>query len=522
LVTAQSTFVNLVLRMIVSLFNHRPYLRNHLDLDHVDNKDAKAITLSGYQQHENATKLTRSTIYERAHRALRHITKLIPAAAMSLLSSYLVDAFPHKREREIAQTTYLRNILCVCEYAPMLKDQIWMTIVERVVQIDVDVQDVLDEDSDASTPIKKKHRFGTTDHMFLLDMSEHEDEPTSESGTDSNWEEEEGQKKQARATEKQTKKLQKTMSKLDAMLDILLTFLHSKQASLDSPRLPATPSIDPPDSMADYFYMLLEMYEKLILPTHETRFTQFLLFYAASWSAEFTEAFLGYLLDVTTKQQTMANHLRVAAAGYVGSFVARARFVDKDTLQMVLKMLLGWARLQWEDYESTERRVFNMHEWRVWYAALQAVMYTFCFRWKELVTVDDASEEKEWWQPLSILSRLVLCRLNPLRVVSPIVAKQFAHQAHESGFMYCYTLLGENQRTMIGEQLDAHFPFDPCQLQDTALHIDPLYRTWESVHGTIHEEEDDEDEQDSFMERMVALSVSPKPLMAESSLLYKK
>jgi len=80
--------------------------------------------------------LTRRIVYDRLHYLLRHLLSLIPTLP-STLQPLLIRHFPHKRQNQIAQTTYIRNLLRVSSYCPELADRIIATIVDRAIQIDV-------------------------------------------------------------------------------------------------------------------------------------------------------------------------------------------------------------------------------------------------------------------------------------------------------------------------------------------------------------------------------------------------
>ena len=80
--------------------------------------------------------LTRRLIYDRLHALLRHIVSLIPTLPSSL-QVFLIRHFPHKRQNQVAQTTYIHNLLKVSSYCPELADKILATIVDRAIQIDV-------------------------------------------------------------------------------------------------------------------------------------------------------------------------------------------------------------------------------------------------------------------------------------------------------------------------------------------------------------------------------------------------
>jgi RNA polymerase I-specific transcription initiation factor RRN3 len=67
---------------------------------------------------------------------LAHILGLVPTLS-SVLQPLLVRNFPHKRQSQIAQVTFIRNLLRVTEYCPEMSEKILSTIIERAIQIDV-------------------------------------------------------------------------------------------------------------------------------------------------------------------------------------------------------------------------------------------------------------------------------------------------------------------------------------------------------------------------------------------------
>jgi RNA polymerase I-specific transcription initiation factor RRN3 len=80
--------------------------------------------------------LTRRMVYDRLHYMLSHLLELIPTLASSL-QPLLIRNFPHKRHNQIAQVTYIRNLLRITQYCPELFEQILSTVIDRAIQIDV-------------------------------------------------------------------------------------------------------------------------------------------------------------------------------------------------------------------------------------------------------------------------------------------------------------------------------------------------------------------------------------------------
>lgn len=84
----------------------------------------------------SSSPFTRRIVYDRIHYLLRHLLSLVPTLP-STLQPLLVQHFPHKRQSQAAQVTYIRNLLRIMEYCPELADRILATIIDRAIQIDV-------------------------------------------------------------------------------------------------------------------------------------------------------------------------------------------------------------------------------------------------------------------------------------------------------------------------------------------------------------------------------------------------
>ncbi|OBZ70034.1 hypothetical protein A0H81_09606 [Grifola frondosa] len=92
----------------------------------------------------SSSPLTRRLIYDRIHYLLRHLISLVPTLP-STLHPLLAQNFPHKRQNQTAQVTYIRNLLRVTDYCPELADRILATVVDRAIQIDVEIQVEIEE-----------------------------------------------------------------------------------------------------------------------------------------------------------------------------------------------------------------------------------------------------------------------------------------------------------------------------------------------------------------------------------------
>ena len=83
--------------------------------------------------------VTRRILYGRLHSMLRLLLSLIPTLSSSL-APLLSLHFPSKREPQVAQICYIDNLLAISEYCPALAEDILTLIIERALNIDVEIQ----------------------------------------------------------------------------------------------------------------------------------------------------------------------------------------------------------------------------------------------------------------------------------------------------------------------------------------------------------------------------------------------
>lgn len=102
---------------------------------------------------------------------------------------------------------------------------------------------------------------------------------------------------------------------LDCCMEMMFDYI--------SKHLPANGS-DAADRM---FRLLLNLFDKQILPTHNTHHVQFLLFYLCSFKQSFVEYFVMYLWK-QVGNLNVSTPMRQAAVGYIASALARGKFVQ--------------------------------------------------------------------------------------------------------------------------------------------------------------------------------------------------
>ncbi|KAJ2815144.1 DNA independent RNA polymerase I transcription factor, partial [Coemansia furcata] len=256
-------------------------------------------------------------------------------------------------------------------------------------------------------------------------------------------------------------------------------------------------------------------------------------------------------------------------------FVSRARILASDIVRNVMGMLVQWAcaylewqeQLQREAEEESQRR--QPHPWAktyaqaaantngglrnssnsssslaadferhaVFYAVTQAIIYMFCFRWRDMAeapgggpVVESELDNLRWCAEVEGIQRIVFSKLNPLRACSSAIASQFAYVASQTNFMFCYTVLQQNRRTgndtkdpnngevpthgnLLRTELETFFPFDPMLLPISRQFIDDIYLEWQEVGAEASSDEEDDNselnDEVEVVDQMVAMSISP-------------
>ncbi|GLI69244.1 hypothetical protein VaNZ11_013820 [Volvox africanus] len=304
---------------------------------------------------------------------------------------------------------------------------------------------------------------------------------------------------------------------------------------------------------------LLSSFERTILNTHRSKFTQFLLFYVCFQSPMYCSQSLVRLLLTRLRDVRQAPITRTACAAYLASFLARAAFAADalvvKALQDMATFCVDYSKSQGGGLTATQstenlsaaarpQRAFSssglvvlalaseanaqMQRHQVFYAAIQAILYVLCYHMKSLVgdplqqqqqVVADAGEQvrsnkerRELAETVVSLVRgpilqLLNHRLQPLGVCLPSVAAEFVHQAASLNIVDCRSLLAQVElSTRFQRPLEMFFPFDPYLLRRSSryLQLKHSYVRWRHGHaqaaggaaGTEAADSEDDEEED--------------------------
>lgn len=356
---------------------------------------------------------------------------------------------------------------------------------------------------------------------LLQDVSP-EEEVDDEADDDSIVSDDDPEGENQRVTE-----IKQNIQKVDGMIDILFEYYTPPFLS---------------DSLADKenaLDLLLSHFQTIILPTYRSRHSQFLLFHFSQVSPVLVDRFASVCVQIIFNK-LQPSLTRQSAAAYLASFVARGAHISGEVVRDVFDIMLTHLNNLRDSYEDTCRGP-DLRRYGPFYSTAQALLYIFCFRWRDLTTAameGDSPEQVEELEPSQvafppnikeILHKSIYSRLNPLKICSPGIVTEFARIAHHFQLLYVYPLLEANKRLRVtafrsiasltnanfgqverdvragdhlGYQLDAYFPFDPYQLPRSRRWLEGDYVEWRGIPGLDNEgdsdseADDDDDEED--------------------------
>lgn len=482
LVSAQTVFLRPCLSMIASHFVPPRVVTKEGDIDVSDSDD----------EDDNLP-----ANFDTCHRALQIIARYVPSTPWFLMP-ILVEKFPFVRKSERTLECYVHNLLRISVYFPTLRHEILELVIEKLLKLDVSAsrQDIEDAEEIAQT----SSGTDATEGLFNMD----EDEETEHE------------------TKADPQRLDRMVHPVAERLDILLSLLLSYIKDVCS----VDGKIDI-NKTKDLYRDLITIFDKLLLPTHASCHVQFFMFYLCSFKLGFAEAFLEHLWKKLQDPNNPAV-IRQAAGNYIGSLLARAKFIPLITVKSCLDLLVNWLHIYLNNQDSGTKAFCDVALHGPFYSACQAVFYTFVFRHKQLLS-GNLKEGLMYLQSLNF-ERIVMSQLNPLKICLPSVVNFFAAITSKYQLVFCYTIIERNNRQMLpvirntagGDSvqtctnpLDTFFPFDPCVLKRSKKFIDPIYQIWEDMSAEELQEfkkpvkkEVLEDEDDDFLKGEVGITPS--------------
>ena len=441
----------------------------------------------------------RATMFDRLHATIKAVLKQTPSASAPL-ARMLKLQFPNDLATAKAHLQYQKHLLRMADDIPEMKDEIVALIMQRLVGVDIQIQQDIEElEDDMEAKLLQRDNTGDADESDDSDI-----ESLSESEITGTEEQE------------QLRELKLKVAKLDCTQDLLFEYYK-----------PLIPPDSIPEESEPYNQLLLH-FNSFIMP-NRSRHAQFLLFHFSQTSPEYVEAFIKHCQNILEANGTIIH--RLTACAYLASFVARGSHIPPASVCYVVEVLCQFLEDMRRRYEPNcmgpDRRSYSLY-----YAVAQALFYIFCFRWRDLVIrsatpgLDGNLDEEDFlvegndlvWMPgmKEVLTKNVNSVLNPLKVCSAAIVSEFAQIANHLRFIYIFSLLERNKRVRLGQkysyyqvggmldigrregawdrkvgdahhQLEAYFPFDPYHLPKSKKWIETEYIEWKLPKGMNQE-----------------------------------
>lgn len=441
LISAQTVYLRSCLKTLVSNLTPRRVKIQEGNVDISDSDD----------DDENLPR-----IFDHCHQALQMISRYVPSTSRFLMP-ILNSNFPFVQKSSRTLECYVHNLLRITVYVPALRRDVLELIISKMLTLDVSAPRGEIEEVESS---REQNQGAGAQDDFLFNMDEDESSPHDGGPL----------------------MLHAVADRLDTLMLVLLTYLK------DMSHVNGVVDVE---RVKTLYRDLVCVFDKLVLPTHASCHVQFCVFYLCSFRLGLAEAFLDHLWKVVQSPSQPAV-LRQAAASYMGSFLARAKFIPIATVRACLDLLVPWIHLYIDSQDSGSKAFCDVSVHGPFYASCQAVFYTLIFRHRAILE-GNMKKGLAYLQSLN-LERIVMSQLNPLKVCLPAVTNMFAAIMRKYQLVFCYTIIERNNRHMLpvvrssvggdsvctsNNPLDTFFPFDPYLLKRSGQYFESIYQVWE-------------------------------------------
>jgi len=514
LVTSNAGFVEEAFRLLVRNFIRSSGEEQEVVMSGAGGDDADGSQNTSQQQGDGGQS-RQKMVLNHIHKTIHRILRVCPLGCSTLLN-VIIECFPRQQQDVQAQTEFAREALRVGEQVPVLQDRLIRMAIKSLLELDLELSSAMSDQSKPPTPFR---------------MEDIEDEQET--------------RKKLRLTAAE----QEVAEKVDSMLCILFDYFDEHAAK----KRPTQ----------NLFRSVLDSFEKEVLRTGRAKFSQYYIFYVCSAKAAYVDQFLSLLMDrlVDEKENIV---VRENASKFLGSYLARAKYISSKAIKQNLQKLNDWLKDQLPAVQTSrskkKRSLFN--------SAFQSLVYVIIFKgsviggglnfiendlpgWQEMCSSSS-------YRPLQRISKDILDEFNAYLkrereelsgsgsnklAVSAIEQTAVAMSSSASKVMNEDNAQGQEDNEEGGgggshqqpqqSQLQQHtaivmeFPFDPLVLERSGKRIEPHYQEWysEAVEEEAEEEEDqggEEEEEEELDEEDVTLSDAsllsrtiPKPIRIE-------
>lgn len=315
----------------------------------------------------------------RLHGTLMKILQLVPKGNSEIFS-VIASSFPFKLSPLEKQVAYVKQAFTVLNYVPTMHQDLICLCIDKCLEIDVEIRIA----QDGAVNIEEADE----DDQFDLEKDSQK--------ADVNQEVVNNEQTETFKTREDSDQVSEMAEKLDTLMYLTFDQLHSSVKN----------GFKTPTQL---FKMVIAAFDSVILTTHRSKFTQFLILYLCGLdsdkpkedlldqsmlSREFAAKLIELVLDPYRPTIT-----RQSAACYLASFVSRSKFVCPGTACEAVSAILRFADAYMDTYptEAVTRKLLRnistdiagngktsklaVHS--LFFTVCQTGFYIMCFRGKE-------------------------------------------------------------------------------------------------------------------------------------------
>lgn len=222
------------------------------------------------------------------------------------------------------------------------------------------------------------------------------------------------------------------------------------------------------DEVKDTYVSLKKAFDRLIVNTHKPKYCQYLLFFFCNRHADFVNDFLNHLF-LTLENESASNLQKINCVLYIGSFVARAKYVQDVTIQRVLFLFIEWM-LNYISVRENENP--NPESHKLFYHIFQSTCYIVINTHEKIFENVENTILKDLKFDIIAYSSL-----NPLKICYAPLMKKFVNIASNYGIkLFDILEMNENITLPTGYTFsESYFPFDPFFTKQSSKYILDLY-----------------------------------------------
>ncbi|CAI2348774.1 unnamed protein product [Caenorhabditis sp. 36 PRJEB53466] len=395
--------------------------------------------------------------YDMAHHIISSIVRCFPLSSKTVLKC-VKRSMPHFTRPPVTVAGYMRNLILMQKYVPAsIAKDIWECMFERLTKDDAHNWQCEKSEEDNKSP----RLFALNDETLIQDVENAVYE--SEKVTPEQLEQ---------------KKADQMIAYLDSVCTDIITYIGSeenieKNEDVDSSWLRSFKITDDkalqPEKLFDTF---LECLESTMLNATHVQYVSFIWLYFCSLRAEYEERILEHLWQMTTRMPRAPADARKSqgAAAYLAAFLARAKYIKKESAFTWLEEIYAWLRHYVDQFASGSSQILpGLQRHGTFYAVAQAFFLVFAFRYKDFVRNQEKLETIRRWG----IGRVVHSPLDPLRFVAKPVARCFSAITRSLQLVYCNHIIPIEE---VQRPFDDMFPFDSYHLKVSSQFVVPLMR----------------------------------------------